>query len=109
MSNLQSGRALGLGLIVTGVVAACGRGGDPPPPVVPPDTASAAATSAPDTTPKAADVFKDGAAPKAAAGDPKAGSLEPMTREQESRSMPLPGQANDHSSPAAQPAKRETR
>jgi hypothetical protein len=67
-----------------------------------------AATGTADPTPKSGEVFKEGAPPEkttthAARPDPQA----PMTTEEEKMAMPKPGQANDHSNPAAQPATSE--
>ncbi len=63
--------------------------------------------AAPDTTPKASDVFKTGASP--AQASPKAQQVDPsheLTKQEESTAMPMAGQANDHSTLAKDPVKR---
>lgn len=98
---------------VTGCVLAvggCGRNGDPPPPlptVAQKPAADAPLPAAPDTTPKAGDVFKEGAPPGATSTNARpVDQTHAMTRQEESTAMPMPGQANDHSTLATEPVKR---
>jgi hypothetical protein len=61
-----------------------------------------------DPTPKASEVFNEGAPPeKTATHAVRPDSVVPMTKDEEVNAMPKPGQANDHSNPAAQPATPE--
>jgi len=101
MRAVTAERWAGSGFVVACVtafaLAACGRTTEPPPSLapaaapVPPVTSSTAAAraGAPDAP----------TATHAETPDP----LRPMTPEEESSSMPKPGQANDHSNPAAEP------
>jgi hypothetical protein len=63
--------------------------------------------ASPDTTPKAGDVFKEGApVGKAATNQQQSDPSHTLTKQEESTSMPMAGQANDHSTLAKDPAKR---
>jgi hypothetical protein len=59
----------------------------------------AAPPNAPDTTPKAGDVFKDGGAneTKTLSNEQQKDPMHTMTKREESTAMPMAGQANDHS------------
>jgi hypothetical protein len=60
-----------------------------------------------DTTPKASDVFKTGAPPaQTSTNAQRTDASHELTRQEESTAMPMPGQANDHSTLAKDPAKR---
>ena len=83
-------------LAAGGSLTACGRKDEAAPAVVTaPTPAVAASGPLPET---AAALATPGTAPAANASPPST-----MTRDQESKAMPLPGQANDHSTP--KPAK----
>lgn len=92
-------------LVAGGSLTACGRKDEATPAVVTAPTPAVAASgpvtggasdaSLPET---AAALATPGTAPAANASPPST-----MTRDQESKAMPLPGQANDHSTP--KPAK----
>ena len=86
----------------------CQRSGDPPlPTVMPSPTAQAQPPAVPDTTPKASEVFKEGAPPSATSSNARpVDQSHTLTRQEESTAMPMPGQANDHSTLAKEPAKR---
>jgi hypothetical protein len=61
----------------------------------------------PETAPKASEVLTERApADKTSTHARPSDPQKPITKEEESTAMPLAGQANDHSNPAAQPAKR---
>ena len=101
-ATIVAGAALGL----TG----CQRGGDPPLPAVTPSPSPAAQAQpavAPDTTPKASELFREGSPPSVTSTNSK--PVDPshaLSREEESTAMPLPGQANDHSTLAKDSGKR---
>ena len=91
-------------LVVGSSLSACGR------PESKPSQASTAATQLPPLTSlPVTGGAKDGSVPDTAAalsapGTASAGNASPsstMTRDQESRAMPMPGQVNDHSTPAS--------
>ena len=120
--------ALVVAIAATGLVA-CNGTGDKSEPVskvtAPPTTASVAEPAtptpsdskanasdttaiAPDTMAKAGDVVEKGTSEATPPENPStlaqpAASSPPMTAQQESNSMPIPGQANDHSAQATQP------
>jgi hypothetical protein len=82
-------------------LGACNRVGDP---VAPAPKVSQAPESpalpagAPDTTPKASEVFKAGAPPDQTSTNARpTDASHQMTKQEESKAMPMPGQANDHS------------
>jgi len=61
----------------------------------------------PDTTPKAGDVFKTGAPPaQTSTNAQRTDASHELTKQEEATAMPMPGQANDHSTLAKDPAKR---
>ncbi len=96
--------------LMVGLVA-CSPGGDksvPAPGVMRAPAAAAPSPSAPDATPKAGDVFKDGAATenKAAMNEQQKDPMRTMTKREESTAMPMAGQANDHSTLATEKGKK---
>lgn len=104
--------------LATGIIGAatlgllgCGNSNDQAPPA---KVSEAPATvtqpvAPPEATPGAGDVTKDPAPPDTASADAKSSDpSRPMTKQEESTKMPLPGQANDHSNPTTGPAKPPT-
>ena len=95
-------------LVVGSSLSACGR-----PESTPPQAATAAIPVSPQTTVSVTGGAKDGSLPDTAAalatpGTASAGKGSPpstMTRDQESKAMPMPGQVNDHSTPASAKSK----
>lgn len=110
-SELQFKRtavALLVGAAAVGLFG-CSRGGEQPVPAPKASQASAAepAPGVPDTTPKAGDVFKAPAAPaQTSTKAPSTDASHELTKQEESAAMPMPGQANDHSTLAKDPATR---
>ena len=104
--HAQSGRALSLALTlaITLNLVACGRSAGPVLPVAPAASAAAAWPASDPSRPDAASVFaalddaeRAKALQDAAAALNTSGPQNTMTKEQESKAMPLRGQANDHS------------
>jgi hypothetical protein len=98
-------------LVIAGAgLAGCKPVGDnsvPAPKVTQAPATSVAPPASPDTTPKASDVFKDGApVGKASTNQQQADPSHTLTKQEESTSMPMAGQANDHSTLAKDPTKR---
>ncbi|HSQ80721.1 MAG TPA: hypothetical protein VLU54_06225 [Casimicrobiaceae bacterium] len=96
-----------MGVATLGLLA-CSDSSDQPPPAkvseTPAPVAQPAAT--PDAAPGAGDMMKDPAVPDTASTDAKSPDpSRPMSKQEESTQMPLPGQANDHSNPTTGPAK----
>jgi len=88
-------------LLMASVVAGCNEASKPAP--VPPPVASAPVVPAVPTPPPTS----TGAAPSETAKDSKStGPMEKLTKEEESKSMPMAGQGNNHSSPALETAKK---
>jgi hypothetical protein len=88
-------------LLVAGVVAGCNEASKPAP--VPPPAASAPVVPAVPTPPPTA----TGTAPTETAKDSAATApTEKLTKEEESKSMPMAGHGNNHSSPSLEPAKK---
>jgi hypothetical protein len=113
--NTRVGFSRSLALAIMGVATlgllACSNSSDQPPPAkvsqAPAPIAPPAA--APDAAPGTGDMMKGQALPDAASTDAKSPDpSRPMTKQEESTEMPLPGQANDHSSPTTGPAKAPT-
>lgn len=113
--NARVGFSRSMTLAIMGVATlgllACSNSSDQPPPAkvsqAPAPDAQSAAT--PDAAPGAGDVMKDQALPDTASPAAKSPDpSRPMTRQEESTGMPLPGQANDHSNPTTGPAKPPT-
>jgi hypothetical protein len=96
-----------LALACTGLLAACNDPAPPAsPPAVPPSVSSAPPSAPPAVLPpvelpRGADAA--GTAKDSAATDPK-GTL---TREEESKSMPMAAHGNNHSSPSLDPAAKK--
>jgi hypothetical protein len=91
-------------------LAGCNRTGDQPVPA--PKVSQAPGSevppvAAPDTTPKASEVFKAGAPPEQTSTNAQpTDASHQLTKQEESTAMPMPGQANDHSTLAKDPVKR---
>jgi hypothetical protein len=102
-------RSLGA-VIVTGVLAVGGcHRSDPPPPLPTVTQVPAVETrpTPPDMTPKAGEVFKEGAPPITTSTHAKPiDQARAMTKQEETTAMPMPGQANDHSTLATESVKR---
>jgi hypothetical protein len=111
-SDLQLERTAAALLVSAAAVGlfGCNRSGEQPVPAPKASQASAADTPAsgvPDTTPKATDVFKASAAPaQTPTTAPRTDASHELTKKEESAAMPMPGQANDHSTLAKDPATR---
>lgn len=110
--NGNVGFSRGLAVAIMGVATlgllACSNSNDQSPPAKVSESPAAVAPPAatPDATPKAGDVTKQPALPDTAPTDAKSSDpSRPMTDQEESSKMPLPGQANDHSNPTTGPAK----
>ncbi len=90
------------------VAGGCDRNNDSPPrPAVAQTPSAEARPAAPDTTPKASDAFKEGAPSGTTSTHEKpVDQSRAMTKPEESVAMPMPGQANDHSTLATEGAKR---
>jgi len=110
--NTRVGFSRSLALAIMGVAAlglqACSNSSDQPPPAkvseAPAPVAPPAAT--PDAAPGAGNVMKEQALPDTPSTDAKSPDpSRPMTKQEESTGMPLPGQANDHSNPTTGPAR----
>ncbi len=88
-------------LLMAGVVTGCNEASKPapvPPPVATAPVVPAVPTPAPTTT---------GVAPSETAKDSAStGPMQKLSKEEESKSMPMAGQGNNHSSPALDPAKK---
>ncbi len=114
--NAKVGFSRSMTLAIMGVATvgllACSNSSDQVPPAdkvsqAPAPDAQPAAT--PDAAPGAGDMMKNQALPDTASTDAKSpDSSRPMTKQEESTEMPLPGQANDHSNPTTGPAKPPT-
>jgi hypothetical protein len=101
--------ALLVAAAVTGLVG-CNRSGDqqvPAPKVSQAPGVDVPPVAAPDTTPKASEVFKAGAPPEQTSTNARpTDASHQLTKQEESTAMPMPGQANDHSTLAKDPVKR---
>ncbi len=90
-------------LLTAGVVAGCNEASKPTPAPTPPPVASAPVVPAVPTPPPTA----TGTSPSETAKDSAAtGPMEKLSKEEESKSMPMAGQGNNHSSPALETAKK---
>ncbi len=109
----QSGEwALIVASLAAIAVTACGRGTEPPPALPaaatpptassPPVVASGGGTPANAPPATASDGGGPADAPTATHAE-RRDPLRPMTPAEESKAMPKPGQANDHSNPSAEP------
>lgn len=111
-TNGEFRQVVGLAMLAVAAIglAACSPDADravPKPRAATTAPATALPAPPPETAPRASDVLAESAPPDktsthARPSDPQ----KPLTKEEESTAMPLAGQANDHSNPAAQPAKR---
>lgn len=113
MDAFNAGTATFVSLLVVIVgagMAGCNRSSDEPVPA--PRVTQAPATAVPppvaaDATPKASEVFKQGLPPgKESNNQQQADPAHTLTKQEESTSMPMAGQANDHSTLAKDPSKR---
>ena len=112
-TNVGFSRSLAVGIIGAATLGllACSNSSDQAPPA---KVSEAPATVAqpvapPEATPGAGDVTKESAPPDTASTNAKSSDpSRPMTKQEESTKMPLPGQANDHSNPTTGPAKPPT-
>jgi hypothetical protein len=111
-SDLQRERtaaALLVGAAAVGVFG-CNRSGEQPVPAPKASQASAVdapAPGVPDTTPKAGDVLKAPAAPaQTSTNAQRTDASHELTKQEEATAMPMPGQANDHSTLAKDSATR---
>lgn len=87
--------------LLAGGIAGCNEAPKPAP--VPPPVASAPVVPAVPTPPPIA----GGAAPSETAKDSAStGPMEKLSKDEESKSMPMAGQGNNHSSPSLEPAKK---
>ena len=96
-------------LVGAAAVGLFGCGNEQPVPAPKASQASAAGPGpgVPDTTPKAGDVFKAPAAPaQTSTNAQRTDASHELTKQEESAAMPMPGQANDHSTLAKDPATR---
>jgi len=101
--------ALLVGAVAVGLFG-CDRSGEQP--VLAPKASQASAvetpaSGVPDTTPKASDVFGASAATAPRSTNaPSTDAAHELTKKEESVAMPMPGQANDHSTLAKDPTTR---
>lgn len=105
-------RPVAAALLVAAAVAGlvgCNRSGDQQVPA--PKVSQAAGSGAPpvatlDNTPKASEVFRTGAPPGQTSTNARStDASHQLTKQEESMAMPIPGQANDHSTLAKDPVK----
>jgi hypothetical protein len=89
--------------------AACSKAPEPPkaPDAPAPTTGAPTTFGAPDVKPMPPP--KVSGEPPAPGDRTAAGPKNTMTKEEQSAAMPMPGQANDHSTPAAKPAQTQPR